>query len=152
MAVVRFERRALGFEDMVVRVLDFPPGSSGLHDGLHGRVLERRGRRNRMAIPDGAVGLFGEAAVTPLDPQRGFTRAPGNSVGLPIGVYLAKATIPASDGPVLEISRSCSRGNPCVPGWGRLRLTDHDDVHSLAHPHFTHGVFPGEVVTSDGHA
>ena len=39
MAIVMFEMIAFGFQGVVVRVLDFPAGSSGLHDGLHARAI-----------------------------------------------------------------------------------------------------------------
>ena len=105
MAVVRFELIACGVEDIVVLVRDVPAGSSGLHDGLHVGAIQGVRCRKRLVRQPGAVGLCGDAEFTPIDPQHVFTRAHGTSVGLPIGVNRVNATIPASDGPVLEISR-----------------------------------------------
>lgn len=50
MAVVMFEVIALGFQGIVVLVLDVPAGSSGLHDGLHSSTIQVVLRRKRMAI------------------------------------------------------------------------------------------------------
>jgi hypothetical protein len=106
MAVVMFAMIAFGCEDIVGLGLDVPAGSAGLHDGLHvGAIQGVRGRK-RMVIQQGAVGLLGDAEFTPSDPQHVFTLAPGNIVGIPIGVNLVKATIPASDGTVVESSHS----------------------------------------------
>ena len=104
MAVVRFEMRACGVEDMVVLVLDLPAGSSGLPDGLHVGAIQGVRCRKRMVRQPGAVGLCGEAEFTPIAPQRVLTLAPGHSVGRPLGVPFANAPMPASDGPRVEIS------------------------------------------------
>jgi len=131
MAIVMFEMRAFRVEGVVVLVLDFPAGSSGLHDGLHAGAIHVVLRRKGIAIADGAVGGFGDGECTPIDPQRVFSLAQRDVVGIPIGVHLVKATIPAADAPVGEISRSCSRGNPFIQGFVRIRLTAQDEVASI---------------------
>ena len=97
---------AFGFEDIGILVFDLPAGSSRLDKNLNGCSVNKMLRRKCIAIQDGPIGFFGDGEFTPIDPQRVFTLAPGNIVGIPIGVNLMKATIPASDGTVLEISRS----------------------------------------------
>ena len=67
MVVILFEVLAFGFEDIVVLVLDFPTGSSGLHDGFHIGTIQRMAGRKRMAIQDGPIGLFGDGEFTPID-------------------------------------------------------------------------------------
>ncbi len=55
MAVVMFEMIACGFQGIVVLVLNVPAGSSGLHDGLHARVIQVVRCRKGMAIRDVVV-------------------------------------------------------------------------------------------------
>ena len=104
MAVVMLEMIAFGFEGVVVLVLDFPAGSSGLHDGLHIGVIQGVRRRKGIAIQDGAVGFFGDGQFTPLDPQGILAFAQGDLVGIPIGMDGAKPPIPAAAGALLELS------------------------------------------------
>ena len=50
MAVVMFEVIALGFQGIVLLVLDVPAGSSCLHDGLHSSTIQVVLRRKCIAI------------------------------------------------------------------------------------------------------
>lgn len=68
MTVVMFEVIACGFQGIVVLVLDFPAGSSGLHDGLHIGTIQGVVCRKGIVIQPGAVGLLGDAEFTPIEP------------------------------------------------------------------------------------
>jgi hypothetical protein len=107
MAVMMFEVRAFGFQDIIILVLDFPTGASGLHDGFHAGTIQGMIGRKRMAIQDGSLGLFGDGEFTPIASSRVFSLAQRDTGGIPIGVHLTKATIPAADVQWLEISRRC---------------------------------------------
>jgi len=68
MAIVMFEMIAFGFKDIDVLVLNFPTGSSGLHDCFHVGAIHVVVRRKRMAIQNAAVIFFGNDEFTPIDP------------------------------------------------------------------------------------
>ena len=146
MAVVMLEMIAFGFQGVVVLVLDFPPGSSGLHDGLHIGVLQGVLRRKCIVIQDGAVGFFGDGQFTPIDPQGIFALAQGDLVGIPIGVDRAKPPIPAAAGELLELSGNCSPSQPLVQRGVRLWFADQDEVEAVVEHEVTEGLFTVKIV------
>ena len=146
MAVVMLAMIAFGFEGVVVLVLDFPAGSSGVHDGLHMGVLQGVLRRTCMAIQDGAVGFCGDGQFTPMDPQGIFAFAQGDLVGIPIGVHGAKPPIPAAAGELLKRSGHFSLSQPLVQRWVRLRFADPDEVEAVMEHKVTEGLCTVEIV------
>lgn len=151
MAVVMFAGIAVGVQGMGVRVRDCPAGSSGLHDALHRSTSQVVRRRQRMAIPEGAVSVCRDGAFTPIDPQRVFPLTPGDVVGIAIGGDGANAPMPTTDGERLEISGAFYPNKPRIQRGVRRWLAHHDTVAGVPEYPFTQGLLAVQLVPSDGH-
>jgi hypothetical protein len=142
---------ACGLQGMVVLGLDLPAGSSDLPDGLHRRTIQLVWRRQRMAIPEGAVRFVRDGACTPIDPPRVFTLTPGDVVGLARGVEGAQAPLPPTDGARLESPGGFYANKPRVPRGVRRWFAPQDNVAVGPAYQCTPGWLAGQSVPYNGH-
>ena len=122
---------AFGFQGIVVLILNFPAGSSGLHDGLHACVIQVVLCRKGIAIQDGTIGFFGDSEFILIDPYGVLALAQGDGVGIPIGMDGVKAPILAANGELLKSSSSFDPSQPLVQRCVRLWLADQDEVAAV---------------------
>src|SRR5262245_12959086 len=118
---VVFEMITFGFEDVVVFVLDFPAGASGLNDGDNRLFSE-------VVIGDKSiiVELFpsfamGDGDLTPIDQQGRFAATERNLLDKTAGDDFGKPSIPPAQGHLVDIIASRQGVQPFVQDLMTLR-------------------------------